>query len=206
MLTLLTAAVLATTPSLDDEQELRGHERAQPAGNRSGVVFNLGVLGGESDTRHQKMIGFHGRAGMRFALLDRSEDPGRLNVGLAVLAGADYTNLAHGFGVEGRLELNGGGDAELYQPFFNFFGAAGFQNLWFDSKPELHLGFGAGMDTFFSGVFRQTLGDDLSQLGDGAGAALTTVLAAVLMPTVEVRWVLRPDGTTYKVALFSFGV
>lgn len=205
MLTLLTAAVLAATP-LDDEHELRGHERATPSGNRSGLAFTLGVLGGESDARHEKMFGFHGRAGMRFALLDRSEDPGRFNIGLAVLAGADYTNLAHGFGVEGRLELNGGGDAELYQPFFNFFGAAGFQNLWFDSKPELHFGFGAGMDTIFSGVFKQSLGADLSELGDGPVATLTAVMAVLLMPTVEVRWVMRPDGTTYKVALFSFGV
>jgi hypothetical protein len=205
MLTLLTAALLATAP-LDDEQELRGHDRATAAGNRTGVVFGLGVISGEADTTRVPMLGLHGRAGLRFALLDRSEDPGRPNLGFAVLAGGDYTNLAHGFGAEARFEVGVGGSSELYQPFFNTFVSAGFQNLWFDSKPELHAGFGAGMDLLFSGLFHENFSVDLGHLHAGGAAAVGAVVAFLLAPSVEVRWVVRPDGTLYKCALFSFAV
>jgi hypothetical protein len=195
---LFTAApVFAAAP----DEQIQDDEKPGTFGNRAGVVVNLGLLAGFADSRGDAMLGFHGRAGMRFALLDRSDNPGRPNVALALLLGGDCSNLAHGFGAEARVEFTAGGTNELYEPFFTAFGAAGFQNLWFDNKPELHLGFGAGVDVLISGV----LGNhDPSFHSRNLGAGV--VLGFLLAPSVELRWVQRSDGSTYKVALISFAV
>jgi hypothetical protein len=204
MTSLALLAALSLTAAAPDEQ-IQDDERPGTLGNRAGVVANLGLIGGSSATRAEPMLGVHGRIGMRFALLDRSDDPGRANVGLAVLLGGDSTNLAHGFGAEARIEFTAGGTSDLYQPFFTGFVAAGVQNIWFDCKPELHAGFGAGLDVIVSGILGRD--HDLSfRAPHHADLGLVAVVAFLLAPSVELRWVQRPDGSTYKVALISVGV
>jgi hypothetical protein len=192
----------AATPPPAVKEDPKAKEEQRPP-SQFGFAMKLGAAFpfGEDSSAVQSSTALHGRVGLRYALFDRSKEPGRPNLALAMLGGGDLDGSRGGLGVETRLEGTVGGDNLLLEPLFNVFAAVGVQYL-LSSVPELHVGGGLNLDLLCTGILGGMGGLFLSS-GSGAAAA---VIGFLLAPTVEYRYVMRADGTHYNAVLLAMGM
>ncbi|MFT3841162.1 MAG: hypothetical protein QM723_29490 [Myxococcaceae bacterium] len=193
----------APTPGAVKEAPDAEHDRPP---SQFGFAMKLGASFpiDTDDHTSQASTAIHGRIGARYALLDRSQKPGRGNLAFALLGGGDVDGRRGGLGVEGRIEATAGGESFLLEPVFVAFVSAGAQYLMVGQVPEFHAGGGISFDLLFSGMFSGA-GHVWLPLGGGNGTLAAAVLF-LLAPTLEYRYVVRGDGTHYNALLLSMGL
>jgi hypothetical protein len=171
-----------------------------------GFAMKLGAtfpFGQDTQIGQPGTTALHGRIGLRYALLDRSQKPDRGNLAFTLMGGGDLDGLHGGFAIETRVEATVGGDSLLLEPVFCVFAGGGAQYLMPGQVPEFHFGGGVSMDLLFSGV----LGSSGLWIpaGSGNGSALAALLF-ILAPTLEYRYVVRGDGTHYNAFVLAMGM
>jgi hypothetical protein len=165
-----------------------------------GAAFPMGA----SENSRQPGAALHGRLGVRYALLDRSQKPGRGNLAFTVMGGGDTDGVHAGLGFEARVEATAGGESFLLQPVFAAFASTGAQYLMAGQVPEFHVGGGISLDLLFSGMFSG--GGQIWLPAGGGNGALFAAILFLLAPTLEYRYVMRGDGTHYNALLVSMGL
>lgn len=195
----------APAPSPSAVKEAPDTEHDRPP-SQFGFAMKLGASFpiNTDDTPGQLGTAIHGRLGLRYALLDRTQRPGRGNLAFALMGGGDVDGRRGGLGIEGRIEATAGGEYFLLEPVFAAFASAGAQYLMVGQVPEFHVGGGISFDLLFSGMFSG--GDHLWIPAGGGNGTLFAAVLFILAPTLEYRYVMRGDGTHYNALLLSMGL
>jgi hypothetical protein len=153
-------------------------------------------------------LAFHARVGLRYCLFDRTPAGWGPNLGVALLGGADAgPHLA--FGLDLRIEGNYLGPSTLAEPIMNLFVQGGFA-VPLGGATEWHGGIGLNFDVLASGLAGGSGGGGgWGGVGSGGGAGLVVLAGVVLfatMPSVELRYTARTDGTSFSSVVIGVGM
>ena len=190
-------------PSLGQKVEVPVNERPTHFGFAMALGGGVPVIDGGNTSGT-----VHGRFGVRYAFLDREQNPGRLNLAVALLGGGDVDGSRAGAGFEARIEATVGGHRRWLEPTLDVFVAAGVQHLDASMKPEWHIGGGVSLDLVFSRLFDSPANDNAGTVLLPFAVAPQFAIAAlfVLSPTAELRYVTRADGSSYGELVVGIGL
>jgi hypothetical protein len=151
---------------------------------------------------------FHARVGLRYCLFDRTPYGWGPNLGVALLGGVD-AGPQLSFGLDVRIEGVYLGRSMLAEPIMNLFVQGGFA-VPLGGAVEWHGGIGLNFDVLASGLAGGSGGGGWGGLGGGGGGAGLVVLAAAVlfatMPSVEVRYTARTDGSSFSSVVVGVGM
>jgi hypothetical protein len=161
-------------------------------------------------------LAFHAAVGLRYCLFDRATFGWGPNLAVALLAAADIGDRIS-LGLDGRIEGLYLGRASLTEPIMNLFVQGGFA-IPFSGPVEYHAGIGLNFDLLASGLLGGSGGGgggggfNIGSLGGGGGygaAGLLVAAAAILfvmMPSVELRYTARADGSAFGSVIVGIGI